>query len=143
MFKLQTLSSYDTYSNFLRNYCGFRLFPLRSPLLRECVSQTSKMCETLVSFPPGTMMFRFPGFTPVPYGSGNFVYREIGFPHSEILGSKVATHLPETYRSYAASFIASISQGIRHLLVKVTAFLRIDTDFKYLFIILLFFQRTV
>lgn len=31
------------------------------------------------------------------------------FPHSEIPGSKVATHLPEAYRRYAASFIASLS----------------------------------
>jgi hypothetical protein len=29
-----------------------------------------------------------------------------GFPHSEIPGSKVATHLPGAYRRYAASFIA-------------------------------------
>ena len=36
----------------------------------------------------------------------------IGFPHSEISGSKVARHLPEAYRSYATSFIASYSQGI-------------------------------
>jgi len=36
----------------------------------------------------------------------------IRFPHSEIPGSKVATHLPETYRRYAASFIASSCQGI-------------------------------
>jgi hypothetical protein len=37
---------------------------------------------------------------------------EIGFPHSEISGSKVATHLPEAYRSYATSFIATFSLGI-------------------------------
>ena len=30
----------------------------------------------------------------------------IGFPHSEIFGSKVARHLPEAYRRHAASFIA-------------------------------------
>ena len=40
------------------------------------------------------------------------------FPHSEISGSKVARHLPEAYRSHATSFIASISQGIHHLLIK-------------------------
>jgi hypothetical protein len=42
------------------------------------------------------------------------VYR-IPLPDSEIHGSKVARHLPEAYRSHAASFIASISQGILHL----------------------------
>ena len=31
----------------------FRLFPFRSPLLRE---------SFLLSFPPGTKMFQFPGF---------------------------------------------------------------------------------
>ena len=33
--------------------------------------------------------------------------RLTGFPHSEIFGSKVARHLPESYRRHAASFIAS------------------------------------
>jgi hypothetical protein len=36
----------------------------------------------------------------------------IGFPHSDIFGSRVATHLPEAYRSYATSFIATFSLGI-------------------------------
>jgi hypothetical protein len=35
-----------------------------------------------------------------------------GFPHSDISGSKVARHLPETFRSRATSFIVSSSQGI-------------------------------
>ena len=35
-----------------------------------------------------------------------------GFPHSEIFGSKVVRHLPETYRRQTASFITSSSQGI-------------------------------
>src|SRR3989338_4953206 len=37
-----------------------------------------------------------------------------GFPHLEISGSKVANHLPEAYRRYAASFIALFSLGIHH-----------------------------
>ncbi len=36
------------------------------------------------------------------------------FPHSEIFGSKVASHLPEAYRRQATSFIAFWSQGIHH-----------------------------
>ena len=36
-----------------RNIGGFRLFPVRSPLLRESL---------LFSFPPGNEMFQFPGF---------------------------------------------------------------------------------
>ena len=39
----------------------------------------------------------------------------IRFPHSDISGSQVATHLPEAYRSYATSFIAMWCQGIHHL----------------------------
>ena len=34
--------------------------------------------------------------------------KQEGFPHSEISGSKVAWHLPEAYRSFATSFIASL-----------------------------------
>jgi hypothetical protein len=37
-----------------------------------------------------------------------------GFPHSEISGSKVIWHLPETYRSHITSFIASWNLGIHH-----------------------------
>jgi hypothetical protein len=44
------------------------------------------------------------------------VYR-YGFPHSEISGSQVARHLPETYRRHATSFIAFFSLGIHHMLL--------------------------
>ena len=37
-----------------------------------------------------------------------------GFPHSDISGSQVTTHLPEAYRSYVTSFIATLCQGIHH-----------------------------
>ncbi len=36
----------------------WRLFPVRSPLLGE---------SRLISFPPGTEMFHFPGFASLPY----------------------------------------------------------------------------
>ena len=39
------------------------------------------------------------------------------FPHSEISGSKVIRHLPETYRSLITSFIASLNQGIHLMLL--------------------------
>ena len=60
-------------------------------------------------------MFHFSGFAlhSVEYR----VFKLCEFPHSEIFGSKVATHLPEAYRSYATSFIASYSQGIHHMLL--------------------------
>jgi hypothetical protein len=38
--------------------CSFRLFPFRSPLLRE---------SRLISCPPGTKMVQFPGFISWPY----------------------------------------------------------------------------
>ena len=59
----------------------------------------------LVSFPLGTEMFHFPRLTSrITAGSQRF--RSVGFPHSDIYGSKVAWHLPEAYRCHAASFIA-------------------------------------
>ena len=83
----------------------FGLLPFRSPLLRKFL---------LVSIPLGTQMFQFPRYTPR-------VKHEVieccsmGFPHSEISGSKVVWHLPEAYRSQTTSFIASFSQGIHHV----------------------------
>ena len=59
----------------------FRLFPVRSPLLGE---------SRLISFPPGTEMFHFPGLASAAYVfSGRYpdVTRD-GLPHSEIPGSK-------------------------------------------------------
>ena len=81
----------------------FGLLPFRSPLLRE-------FC--LVSVPPGTEMFHFPGSASYSKCKIIEVY-SIGFPHSEISGSKVIRHLPETYRRHIASFIAIKSLGIR------------------------------
>ncbi len=70
----------------------FRLFPVRSPLLRE---------SRLFSFPAGTKMFQFPALASATYG---FSCRCIGttrygFPHSEISGSKLVKQLTEAYRS--------------------------------------------
>ena len=72
------------------------------------------------SFPLGTEMFYFPRCAVPSFNGTNFAYREIGFPHSEIPGSKVGSHLPEAYRKHPTSFIASISQGIHHLLLIIT-----------------------
>jgi len=51
-------------------------------------------------------MFHFPEFAAHLIGGLSASSAE-RFPHSEISGSKVAWHLPETYRRHAASFIAS------------------------------------
>ena len=72
---------------------GFSLLRFRSPLLTE---------SQLFSLPVGTEMFHFPTF-PLPAlyiqaGVTGSARRPAGFPHSEILGSKLVYQLPEAYR---------------------------------------------
>lgn len=71
----------------------FSLIRFRSPLLTESL---------LFSLPVGTEMFHFPTF-PLPAlyiqaGVTRSHKRLAGFPHSEILGSKLAYQFPEAYR---------------------------------------------
>ena len=71
----------------------FSLFRFRSPLLTESL---------LFSLPVGTEMFHFPTF-PLPAlyiqaGVTRSARRPAGFPHSDILGSKLAYQFPEAYR---------------------------------------------
>ena len=63
----------------------FRLFPFRSPLLRESL---------LLSLPEGTKMVQFPSFAIVPYGFRHDCQGMTpgGLPHSEIPESKCAYH---------------------------------------------------
>ena len=73
----------------------FSLFRVRSPLLTESL---------LFSLPEGTEMFHFPSF-PLPAlyiqaGVTGSASRPAGFPHSEILGSKLYYQLPEAYRRF-------------------------------------------
>ena len=65
------------------------LFHVRSPLLTE---------SRLISVPPGTEMFQFPGFASHTYVFSVRYRRSGGFPHSEISGSKLVCQLPEAYR---------------------------------------------
>ena len=65
---------------------GIGLVRVRSPLLAESL---------LMSFPPGTEMFQFPGFA-LPCGST----LAGGFPHSEILGSKLVRSSPRLIAAY-------------------------------------------
>ena len=72
----------------LPTYLRFRLFPVRSPLLRESL---------LISFPLVTKMFQFTRFLFISYV---FRYKCIGitlyrFPHSEISGSKLISSFPK------------------------------------------------
>jgi len=59
-------------------------------------------------------MFHFSGYAQPSLRIEVIAVYAIGFPHSDISGSKVAKHLPEAYRSYATSFIAILCQGIHH-----------------------------
>ena len=62
------------------------LVPVRSPLLGE---------SRLMSFPPGTEMFQFPGFASGAHGFGaGCRAMRGGFPHSETPGSKPARGSP-------------------------------------------------
>ena len=71
----------------------------------------SEMHHDLVSFPPGTEMFHFPGLTS---HIREMTANAAGFPHSEIFGSQVARHLTEAYRSFTTSFIVVKCLGIHH-----------------------------
>ena len=53
-------------------------------------------------------MFYFPRYALADKVGRVIVVHTMGFPHSDISGSKVARHLPETFRRQAASFIASM-----------------------------------
>jgi hypothetical protein len=66
-------------------------------------------------------MFHFSGFAPYALAGRAIAFYAIRFPHSEIPGSKVGSHLPEAYRRHPTAFIASISQGIHHLPLKFLA----------------------
>ena len=65
------------------------LFRFRSPLLTE---------SRLISLPPGTEMFQFPGFALHAYVFSMQYGLSRGFPHSDIPGSKLVCQLPETFR---------------------------------------------
>ena len=70
---------------------GIGLIRVRSPLLAESL---------LMSFPPGTEMFQFPGFAPAHYVFMCRSARKQGLPHSEIFGSKLIRSSPKLIAAY-------------------------------------------
>ena len=71
-------------------YVWFGLFRFRSPLLSE---------SFLLSFPPGTEMFQFPGFPSYTY-LFSIRYHDITrgeFPHSDICGSPFICNSPQLF----------------------------------------------
>ena len=75
----------------------FRLFPVRSPLLREC--SPNKFGASFL-FLWILRCFNSPGAFHYSMDSNNdsIIFNYTGLPHSEILGSTVGCHLPEAYR---------------------------------------------
>jgi hypothetical protein len=61
------------------------LVRVRSPLLAE---------SRLISFPPGTEMFQFPGFASATYVFSCKYTLRCGFPHSDMFGSMSARNSP-------------------------------------------------
>ena len=92
-----------------RSYCQTTgLVPVRSPLLRE---------SRLMSFPPGTEMFHFPGFASLTYVfSQGYLSKEVGFP----IRKSADQCLMAANRSLSqpiTSVIAFIRQGIHQMLL--------------------------
>ena len=81
------------------------LFRVRSPLLTE---------SRLISVPPGTEMFQFPGFASIPYEFGN------GYPRGWVspfrhLRLNACLPAPRSFSQAATSFIACGRQGIHRM----------------------------
>ncbi len=91
---------------FKESTAGFRLFPVRSPLLGESL---------LISFPPATWMFPFAGFPP-PAKGGRCPTLTAGrvspFGNPRIIACLAA---PRGLSQPTAPFIGSRYQGIHHL----------------------------
>ena len=70
---------------------GFRLLPVRSPLLGESI---------FLSFPPGTEMFQFPGLASCTYGFSTRYRLRGRFSHSDISGSTSIRDSPKLFATY-------------------------------------------
>ena len=71
-----------------RTCTTFGLFPVRSSLLRE---------SRLISFPPGTEIFQFPGFASHTYVFSVGYRLRGGFPHSDMTGSMLVASSPALF----------------------------------------------
>ena len=77
--------------------------------------------SVLISIPPGTKMFQFPGFTLLGLCIRTRVTgKPVGLPHSDTNGSKLAWQLPVAFRSHprpSSSLSAKASPVCPYLLV--------------------------
>ena len=81
------------------------LLRFRSPLLAESL---------LMSFPPGTEMFQFPGFASRPYEFRSGYPKGVGFPIRTSADQRSLAS-PRGFSQRATSFIASWRQGIHRM----------------------------
>ena len=84
------------------------LDPFRSPLLR-----TSR----LISLPPGTEMFQFPGFASSYEDDGQ---SSAGLPHSAISGSPRVCHSPELLAAYHGLHRLCVPRHPPHAFLRLT-----------------------
>lgn len=82
-----------------------------------------KSAISFFSFPLGTEMFHFPRFPPHDLCIRSWVTRlhRVGLPHSGILGSQVACHLPEAYRRLRRPSSAPSCQAIHRMPFRASA----------------------
>jgi hypothetical protein len=81
------------------------LLRVRSPLLAESL---------LMSFPPGTEMFQFPGFASRTYEFSTRYPKGVGFPIRTSADQRLLAS-PRGFSQRATSFIASWRQGIHRM----------------------------
>ena len=84
----------------------FRLFPFRSPLLRESL---------VISFPPGTEMFHFPGFPPPSLTTGQSNALNVCGCPIRTSSDQSSLAAPRGVSSPATSFIGSCRLGIHRV----------------------------
>ena len=82
----------------------FGLCPVRSPLLRA---------SRLISLPPGTEMFQFPGFAS-PFGDDD-AHASPGCPIRPSRDHRVCA-TPPSFSQLTTAFLASVCPGIPHML---------------------------
>ena len=104
------LGSYNT-----QHEVGFRLFPFRSPLLRE---------SRLISFPLLHEMFQFTGCPPDPKTeSGLWAFPHRGFPIRKSSADSARLAADRSLSQLATSFVGMQSRGIHVMRMSNISFL--------------------
>ena len=91
----------------------FRLLRFRSPLLSESL---------LFSFPPGTKMFQFPGFSPHKLCIGLWVtelFNSAGFPHSDTPGSLSVYDSPRRFAVFCVLLLLYMPRHPPYALIRL------------------------